>query len=187
MGTRLLVVSLVVLSLAAVVWLVAGCGGGSSGAGAADTPQAAAPDLVIAKVKIEKIGSGDFFNWKYTIVVKNIGTAIAGSSKTTVYWIGDPSQNPTHPTGIEGSADTPAVPAGGSRTVTLTTPGAAGAPSLFRVVAADAPVPGKLLGQVSEGAVVGSTQPLGERNNFFGFPLNFSLGMPQVFVNPGAS
>ncbi len=187
MGTRLLVVSLVVLSLAGVVWLVAGCGGGSSGAGAADSPQAASPDLVIARVKVEKIGSGDFFNWKYTITVKNTGTAAAGSSKTTLYYIGDPSVNPTYPTGIEGSVDTPAISAGGTVAVTLTTPGAAGAPSLFRVVLADAPVRGKLLGQVSEGAVVGSTQPRGERNNFFGFPLNFSLGSPQVFLNPGAS
>ena len=151
------------------------------------TAAAANPDLVISKVVVEKIGGGDFFQWKYTVTVKNIGAAAAGASKAAIYYIGDPSQNPTNPTGIIASVDVPGIAAGKWATVSATTPGAAGAPSIFRMVAADAPAPGKLLGQVAEGAVSGTTQPPGELNNFFGFPMNLQLlGSPQTYKNPAA-
>jgi hypothetical protein len=123
--------------------------------------------------------------WNSTIAIKNIGSAASGPT-TSLYRIAPIGGAADYPTAPVALVHAPSVPAGGTRRVSFGIEAGLGAPSVLYMVMADAPVPGKRLGQVDEGHIVGHTQPPGELNNCFGSPLDRSLGVPQVFVNPAA-
>lgn len=155
------------------------------------------PDLVILQVTYEtSLHSGGWVNHTFSILVKNIGGVDAtistkaaillapniydvcklefGTTSSAAYLFGDP-------------ATVPPLAAGASTTVKITaTLAKAELGPCLVIVLADAPVPGKPLGQLSEhGIIVSFTGAYpGEMNNAFMFPLGVGIKLPATFKNP---
>lgn len=154
-------------------------------------PSSAFPDLVVLKVTYDWFWEKDFQVPGFSIVIKNIGSSAASiPTKVAVLALENIYKTVTIGGSIEssaakliGTADVLALAAGASATVVVKPVYGSG---YLVLVLADAPVPGKPLGQLNEyGLLVSATgaNP-GEMNNAFMFPLGTGVKKPAVFENP---
>lgn len=151
------------------------------------------PDLVVLEVTYDHIMK-DWMEHTFTIVVKNVGTGNATiATKVAVLIVpdiyhvcGSGLAIESCPAGLFGTASVPPISAGASATVKVSATGKPDLGPTLVIVLADAPIPGKPLGQLSEhGALISITGAYpGEMNNAFMFPLKAGLTVPATFKNP---
>jgi len=132
------------------------------------------PDLVIREVTYQETGTGDFHTYRFGIGIKNDGGQAGLWTKAAVYIISDilAVQQPW----LFGTVDVSPIAAGDGLMVFVSRQLSAPVAPCCVVVLVDAPVAGKPLGQMNEGAN-------GEKNNGFVFFLSPALGL-QTFENP---
>jgi len=138
------------------------------------------PDLMIASVKIEQTGRGEFPNYDFTVTLVNKGAGPAGATTLGALSINDITVSTTG-AGIFLTIPTPSIAAGERATVT-TSMDMAPLGRMYFVFVADAPVPGKPLGRRTEEGTFTS----GKGNNSFVVAYDSADGNPQTFTNTAA-
>lgn len=138
----------------------------------------ALPDLVVREVTYEETGAGDFHTYRFGIGIMNTGPGQAGLwTKAAVYLVTDvfAAQQPW----LFGTVDVSPIAAGDGLMVFVSRQLSAPVAPCGVIVLLDAPVAGKPLGQMNEGAN-------GETNNGFVFFLSPVAGL-TTFANPAFS